>query len=805
MKVPLSWIKEYVDTDLSPEEISHKLTMAGNEVDSIEKIGIIDNVYSGQIIDISRHPNADRLSIVKVRLENEEYEVVCGAKNISLDDKIVFAKEGAILIDPYSEDNKQVKLKKSKIRGVLSTGMVCSSKELGIGDDHEGVVILPKDTKIGIPISEVLGDVIFDFELTPNRPDCLGVLGIARDLGAIIGKKLNKFDTSYNGTDKDINSKLKVVIEDPELCSRYTATIIENVKIEPSPEWLKNRLIAIGERPVNNIVDVTNYVMFETGQPLHAFDYKKIQGNNIKVRRANNGENLVTLDGKIRNLDDSMVVISDSNRAIGLAGIMGGENSEISDDTTSIVLEAATWSPTNNRQTAKKLDLNSQATLRFEKGLKKGLCEIGLRRAINLILKITNGTTSKDIFDINTEINIHTEKIFFQYEKIKKVLGFEIKNKLIEQTLELLGFKLERQKEGWDVEIPSWRPDISIQEDLVEEVARIVGYDDIPTTILSGAPPSSQPQNFIQLREKISDVLISLGMYESINYPTTSIEGEKRVLIDEEEPKYIKLKNPVNSEFPIMRRSLIEGVLENIANNSKVWKEPIKIFELGKVFHDNGGRKPDEPYYIVGGFAGPRNEVNWDSENSDVDFYDVKGVIESLFEEINLQPNFEVLDNPLFVPGTCASVKILNEVIGVLGQVNINIVEKFSSEIQKIFIFELSIEKLFDLIEKNKNYTLKKFSEFNRLPFSYRDLSLIVNSDIFVQDLIAQITKNKLVKNINIFDVFEGKGVPKNKKAIGLRLTYQSSNKTITSDEINKSEQKIVKELKNKFDIDIRE
>ena len=805
MKVPLSWIKEYVDIDLSPEEISHKLTMAGNEVDSIEKIGIIDNVYSGQIIDISRHPNADRLSIVKVRLENEEYEVVCGAKNISLDDKIVFAKEGAILIDPYSEDNKQVKLKKSKIRGILSTGMVCSSKELGIGDDHEGVVILPKDTKIGIPISEVLGDVIFDFELTPNRPDCLGVLGIARDLGAIIGKKLNKFDTSYNGTDKDINSKLKVVIEDPELCSRYTATIIENIKIEPSPEWLKNRLIAIGERPVNNIVDVTNYVMFETGQPLHAFDYKKIQGNNIKVRRANNGENLVTLDGKIRNLDDSMVVISDSNRAIGLAGIMGGENSEISDDTTSIVLEAATWSPTNNRQTAKKLDLNSQATLRFEKGLKKGLCEIGLRRAINLILKITNGTTSKDIFDINTQINIHTEKIFFQYEKIKKVLGFEIKNKLIEQTLELLGFKLERQKEGWDVEIPSWRPDISIQEDLVEEVARIVGYDDIPTTILSGAPPSSQPQNFIQLREKISDVLISLGMYESINYPTTSIEGEKRVLIDEEEPKYIKLKNPVNSEFPIMRRSLIEGVLENIANNSKVWKEPIKIFELGKVFHDNGGRKPDEPYYIVGGFAGPRNEVNWDSENSDVDFYDVKGVIESLFEEINLQPNFEVLDNPLFVPGTCASVKILNEVIGVLGQVNINIVEKFSSEIQKIFIFELSIEKLFDLIEKNKNYTLKKFSEFNRLPFSYRDLSLIVNSDIFVQDLIAQITKNKLVKNINIFDVFEGKGVPKNKKAIGLRLTYQSSNKTITSDEINKSEQKIVKELKNKFDIDIRE
>ena len=805
MKVPLSWLKEYVDTNLSPEEISHKLTMAGNEVDSIKKIGIIDDVYSGQIIDISSHPNADRLSIVKVILENEEYEVVCGAKNIRVNDKIVFAKEGAILIDPYSLDNKEVKLKKSKIRGVVSRGMICSAKELGIGDDHEGVIILPKDTKIGTPISEVLGDVIFDFELTPNRPDCLGVLGIARDLGAITGQKLKKFDISFNGTNKENNSKLKVSIEDPELCSRYTGAIIENIKIEPSPEWLKNRLIAIGERPVNNIVDVTNYVMFETGQPLHAFDYKKIQGNNIKVRRANNGEKLITLDGKTRNLDDSMVVISDSNRPIGLAGIMGGENSEVSDDTTSIVLEAATWNSTNNRQTAKKLDLNSQATLRFEKGLKKGLCEIGLRRAINLILKITDGVTSKDILDINTDINVHTEKIFFQYEKIKKVLGFEIKNKVIEETLELLGFKLERQKEGWGVEIPFWRPDISIQEDLVEEVARIVGYDDIPTTILSGTPPNSQPQNFIQLREKISDVLIGLGMYESINYPTTSVEGEKRVLFDEEEPKYIKLKNPVNSEFPIMRRSLIEGILENIANNSKVWKEPIKIFELGRVFHDNGGRKPDEPYYIVGGLAGPRDEINWDSDNSDVDFYDVKGVVESLFEEINLQPNFEVLDNQLFVPGICASIKIFNEVIGVLGQVDINIIEKFNSEIEKIFIFELSVEKLFDLIEKNKNRTSKKFNEFNRLPSSHRDLSLIVNSDIFAEELIDLISKNKLVKNINIFDVFEGKGVPKNKKAIGLRLTYQSSNKTITSDEINKSEQKIVKELKNKFDIDIRE
>ena len=805
MKVPLSWLKEYVDTNLSPEEISHKLTMAGNEVDSIKKIGIIDNVYSGQIVDISNHPNADRLSIVKVILDNEEYEVVCGAKNISVNDKIVFAKEGAILIDPYSLDNKEVKLKKSKIRGVVSRGMICSAKELGIGDDHEGVIILPKDTKIGIPISEVLGDVIFDFELTPNRPDCLGVLGIARDLGAITGQKLKKFDISFNGTNKENNSKLNISIQDPDLCLRYTGAIIENIKIEPSPEWLKNRLIAIGERPVNNIVDVTNYVMFETGQPLHAFDYKKIQGNNIKVRRANNGEKLITLDGKTRNLDDSMVVISDSNRPIGLAGIMGGENSEVSDDTTSIVLEAATWNSTNNRQTAKKLDLNSQATLRFEKGLKKGLCEIGLRRAINLILEITDGVTSKDILDINTDINVHTEKIFFQYEKIKKVLGFEIKNKVIEETLELLGFKLERQKEGWDVEIPFWRPDISIQEDLVEEVARIVGYDDIPTTILSGTPPNSQPQNFIQLREKISDVLIGLGMYESINYPTTSVEGEKRVLFHEEEPKYIKLKNPVNSEFPIMRRSLIEGILENIANNSKVWKEPIKIFELGRVFHDNGGRKPDEPYYIVGGLAGPRDEINWDSDNSDVDFYDVKGVVESLFEEINLQPNFEVLDNQLFVPGICASIKIFNEVIGVLGQVDINIIEKFNSEIEKIFIFELSVEKLFDLIEKNKNRTSKKFNEFNRLPSSHRDLSLIVNSDIFAEDLINLISKNKLVKNINIFDVFEGKGVPKNKKAIGLRLTYQSLNKTITSDEINKSEQKIVKELKNKFDIDIRE
>ena len=805
MKVPLSWLKEYINVNLSPEEIAHQLTMAGNEVDSIEKIGIMDNVYTGKIIHIEKHPNADRLNLVTVSLINEEYKVVCGANNINMNDKIVFAKEGAILHDPYSDDSKLRKLKKSKIRGVLSSGMVCSAKELGIGNDHEGVIILPQNTKIGLPISDVLGDVIFDFELTPNRPDCLGIIGLARDLGALTGEKINDIDISFNGTVNDINSDLKITIENPELCSRYTASIIENVKIQPSPQWLQNRLLAIGERPVNNIVDVTNYVMFETGQPLHAFDRKKIMNTTINVRRANKGEKLVTLDGKKRNLDDSMVVISDSNRSIGLAGIMGGENSEVSKDTTSIVLESATWNATNNRQTAKKLDLNSQATLRFEKGLKKGLAEIGLRRAIKLILEITDGVTSNNIIDINTSNNTHTDIIFFQYEKIKKVLGIQIEKKIVEKTLDLLGFKFKSESNGWKVEIPYWRPDITIQEDIVEELARVIGYDDIPTTILSGTPPSSIPQKFIRLREKISDVLVGLGMYEVINYPTTSIDGEKRVLISQKEPKYIKLKNPVNLESPIMRRTLIEGVLENIAKNSKVWKNPIKIFELGKVFHDNGGRKPEEPYYIVGGFAGPRNEINWDSENKDIDFFDVKGVIESLFDEINVKPKFEILENPLFTKGVCSSISIFDQNIGMLGQVNKNVLEKFNSEIGKIFIFELSIEKIFKLIEDKSNLLEKKFKEFNRLPSSYRDLSLVVNSGIFVGDLIDQIANNKLIKSINIFDVFDGKGVPKNKKAIGLRLTYQSLDKTITSQEINKSEQRIISELKNKFDIDIRE
>ncbi|MFL2665485.1 MAG: phenylalanine--tRNA ligase subunit beta [Dehalococcoidia bacterium] len=805
MKVPLSWLKEYIDVNLSPEEISHKLTMAGNEVDSIEKIGIIDNVYTGEIIHIEKHPNADRLNLVTVSLIDEEHKVVCGANNININDKIVFAKEGAILHDAYSEESKLIKLKKSKIRGILSSGMVCSAKELGIGNDHEGVIILPQNTKIGIPISEILGDVIFDFELTPNRPDCLGVIGLARDLGALTGEKINDIDISFEGTVDDINSDLKITIENPELCSRYTATIIENIKIQPSPQWLQNRLLAIGERPVNNIVDITNYVMFETGQPLHAFDRKKITDTKINVRRANKEENLVTLDGKKRNLDDSMVVISDSKSSIGLAGIMGGENSEVSNDTTSIVLESATWNATNNRETAKKLDLNSQATLRFEKGLKKGLSEIGLRRAIKLILDITDGVTSNTIIDINTSNNPHTDLILFEYEKIKKVLGIKIEKKIIESTLDLLGFKLKSNSNGWEIEVPYWRPDITIQEDIVEELARIIGYDDIPTTILSGEPPPSISQEFIHLREKISDVLVSLGMYEVINYPTTSIDGEKRVLINSEEPKFIKLKNPVNSEFPIMRRTLIERIIENIAKNSKVWKDPIKIFELGKVFHDNGGRKPEEPYYIVGGFAGPRNEINWDSENKDIDFFDVKGVIESIFEEINVKPKFEILENSLFVKGVCAEIKIFDENIGMLGQINKNVLEKFNSEIEEIFIFELSIEKIFKIISQKRDLLEKKFKEYNRLPSSYRDLSLVVNSDIFVADLINQIANNKLIKSINIFDVFEGKGVPKNKKAIGLRLTFQSKNKTITSQEINKSEQRIISELKNNFDVDIRE
>ena len=808
MKVPVSWLKEYVDIEMNLDDLAHRLTMAGNEVEDIERTGWIDNVVVGHVKNIAQHPDADRLRLVTVDHGDGEAEVVCGAPNVAEGQKIAYASIGAVLQDAYADEpGKTKKLKRSKIRGVVSEGMVCSVRELGIGDDHDGIIVLDDDLAVGTPIGEVLGESVIDIELTPNRPDCLGVVGVARDVSAITGKPLKQPDIEFEATGPDVNTLASVEISDPDLCLRYTATVIQGVKIGPSPKWLRDRLIAIGERPINNLVDITNFVMFELGQPLHAFDYDKVIDHKINVRRATFGEKLTTLDDKERNLDTEMLIISDPERGIGLAGVMGGANSEISDSTTNVILESATFEGVNNRRTARSLELASQATLRFEKSLRTGLSEVGLRRATKLIQEIAGGTVASGIIDVYPSKGKEQEQVRLDSAHILRVLGVEIDKSDVESTLSNLGFTLEADADGWDVGIPYWRPDISIPEDLIEEIARIVGYDNIPTTTLAGRPPQWQPQPEMDLRTRVTDALAQAGMREIISYAATTSEGEDRVGLPDDTASAIKLRNPITADYAVMRRTLREAILDTVARNSRTWRGPIALFEAGRVFLDYGEGLPEERQMATGAFAGPRNELHWDASTAPSDFYDAKGAAEAVLEDLGIQATFEPAEDTTFAAGRTAVIKVAaanNAVIGVVGEVASEVFSKFDAEVETVSMFELDLAAILKVMEGPKGVDSGKFEEFTRLPASHRDLSLIVDTGVTAGQIVDIASRNRIVTSATVFDVFEGKGVPDGKMAVAVRFVYQSPSKTLTADQIGKIEHQILNQLSKELGVELR-
>ena len=527
MRIPLSWLRRYVDFDLPAEELSHRLSMAGTEVEKIERTGDWDDVVVGHVENVSQHPNADRLSLVTVNHGEGTSEVVCGAPNVAAGQKIAYASVGARLIDGYT--GKPSRLKRAKIRGVVSEGMVCSDKELGLGDNHEGILVLDPDAAIGTPLGDVIGDVILELELTPNRPDCLGIVGVAREVSAFTGAELRQPGVDYPAGNEKVSSLASVVIQDPDLCPRYTASVIRGVKIGPSPKWLADALASVGERPINNVVDVTNYVMFELGQPLHAFDYDRVVGQTVIVRRARDSELLTTLDEVERKLTRDMLVIADPERAIGLAGVMGGANTEIDESTVNVFLESATFDGPNNRRTSRSLDLQSQATLRFEKGLRAGLSEVALHRTTQLILEVAGGEAANGIIDEWPAKGTETDQVFLSAEKLQGVLGSNPGAESVETTLTSLGFDVEATPDGWNVSIPYWRPDVAIPEDLCEEVARTIGYDKLPLSTNAGDLAPWAPVPEIELRDRVQDILADTGLQQIITYSATSPGGESRL------------------------------------------------------------------------------------------------------------------------------------------------------------------------------------------------------------------------------------------------------------------------------------
>ena len=783
MKVSLKWLRDYVPVSLEPKELAHKLTMAGIEVGDVEEVGQPwEGVCVGTVRKVNKHPNADRLSLCTVDLPDETFEVICGAPNVAAGQNIAFARVGAELFDGHS--GKPIKLKAAKIRGVVSNGMICSEKELGMSEEHEGILVLPEDAPPGMPLLEYLGDSILELELTPNRPDCLSMLGVAQEVAALTGGAVTAPKIAYVEEESSAADMAAVEIADPDLCSRYTASIISGLKIGPSPAWMQERLKACGMRPINNVVDVTNYVMMEYGQPLHAFDYDKVKDHRIIVRRARAGERLMTLDGEDRPLDPEMLVIADPDGPIGLAGVMGGANTEVTENTTTLLLESANFNNVNIRRTSTRLKLRSEASIRFDKGLSPELPPRGLRRATQLLAAIAGGAVARGIIDVYPGAR-EQAPLGITESRIKQVLGIAMGMDKVRGVLESLGFQCEESGQGaLNVAAPYWRTDISIEDDLVEEVARISGYDDIPTTPLSGRIPLNEPDEARTLRDTVKDILAGCGMQEVVNYSLSDVKGlENAGLCRLAELIPLRVANPLRVEQEYLRLSLRPGLLSNVERNRKYHHGPLLMFEAGKVYIPRDGALPDEQEILAGVVTG-------DPDDPMDGFLRAKGVLETMLARLGVETRFERGEGEGLHPGRVVDVLARGNRLATLGEVHPQVLEAFDIEGASVHLFEVDLGKLRAHIPSSKRY-----KPVSRYPGALRDLALIVDAETpsrAVQEVIASFP---LVTSVDLFDVYTGDQVESGKKSLAFRVLYQSPSRTLSEHELTMVQAQLLDKL----------
>jgi phenylalanyl-tRNA synthetase beta chain len=786
MKVPFSWLRDYVNVSLSAAEVAERLTMAGVEANVTEATGQSwDKITVGQIVALEPHPNADRLQLATVNFGQGQSKVVCGATNIQVGNKVPFARVGAELIDGHS--GKPGKLKPVKIRGVISEGMACSEKELGISGSHEGVLVLPADAPLGVPLAEYLGDAVFDLEVTPNRPDCLSVLGIAREVAALTKQEMRLPSSSYDEEGPEIHKLVSVEIADPDLCQRYCASLIEGVKIGSSPAWMQQRLTACGMRPINNIVDITNYVMLEYGQPLHAFDFHKIGGAKIVVRRARAGEKLTSLDGVDRELRPDMLVIADQSIPVAIAGVMGGADSEVTDVTTSVLLESANFNQVSIRRTSSGLKLRSEASMRFERGISPDLTMPALWRATQLMLEIAGGTAAKGMADAYPGKK-EAKVIRLRTASVRQLLGLEVSQ---EQIIDVLG-SLEFQcvpagSENTAVTVPYWRTDVSEPADLAEEVARILGYAAIPTTTLSSQLPSQQVDTALAFREQLRDLMVAAGFQEIITYSLTSQDKLARAASAE---NAIHVANPLSTELEYLRTSLRPGLLSTLAANQKYEDGGIRLFEIGRIFLGRGNDLPDERELVGGAVSGPRGALSWLGEKGELNFFDAKGTVESVLSRLGIDADYEASSEERLHPGRVAKVVVGHTVVGIIGELHPKVAESFDLLPQPVALFELDIERLLSVLKEKRGYR-----PLSRFPRSVRDIAVLVDVQVPARKMLEIVRSVPLVSQVSLFDLYSGKQVPAGKKSVAFRIAYQSDARTLTEEELEAAENEILSRL----------
>lgn len=797
MNVTLNWLKNYINFEFSPSELADRLTMLGVEVESIKQLGAeLEGVIVGSVTSIRPHPNADKLILCQVDTGGTEaLQIVCGAPNAREGMLAPVATIGATL--PVG-----LTIKRAKLRGETSEGMLCSEKELGLSEDAAGLMELSTDIPVGTPLSKALGldDVVFELEITPNRPDCLSLIGIAREIRAETGNPLKLPTVDLQESNINVRDLTSVTIDAPDLCPRYAARVIQGVKVTESPAWLQQHLASVGIGVINNIVDITNFVLMEYGQPLHAFDYDKLTENRIVVRRATEGEQITTLDEVERELTPDMLVIADAEKPVALAGIMGGYDSEITETTCDVLLESAYFNPSSVRATAKALGISTEASYRFERGTDPGVVLAALDRAAQLIAELAGGTVCEGTVDVYpgqqplTQIQLRPERVNF-------VLGTTLEAAEMVQILNRLGFDVDTPGKVYQVTVPTFRSDVTREIDLIEEIARVHGYDNIPTTLPKGDIPVPAPNSKTEVRRCIKHFLLAAGMMEAVNYSFCDPNCFDKIRLNANDPlrNTLQLRNPLSPEMSVLRTALTPSLLENAQHNRNHQIDSIALFETGSVFVHDGEEK--EPERVAGVLAGQIGEGVYSDPYRPPDFFDIKGLVEGMLEACGVVDwTLQKTDVPTFHPGRNAEVLMGDKRIGVFGEAHPEVLENYDLP-YKAYLFEFDLEGLADTAT-----FAKRFEPISIYPKVARDLAIVVDKEI-LSDMPTELiytTGGDSVDSVRLFDVYEGEQVPEGKKSLAYTITYHSATETLTDKAVNALHDKVVKRLNQELSAELR-
>lgn len=817
MLASIDWLKEYVDIDVTPEELAERLTRVGLEVESVIHLGEgIEGVVTGKVMEISRHPNSDHLWVCMMDYGQggELVQILTGAQNVHQYDIVPVAVIGSKL-PPSGRNPKGLKLKKAKMRGLESFGMLCSADELGIDaklllpEQRNGIFILPPDTPIGVDIKKVLGldDVVLDIDLTSNKQDCFCIIGLAREAAAVLGKELRMPDLSVKEeAEGEANDFAETEIAAPDLCARFAERVLKNIKIMPSPAWMQNHLRACGMRPISNVVDVTNYVMLELGQPMHAYDYDTIGDHHTIVRRGKDGEKLFTLDSQERILDHTMITIADPYHAVGLGGVMGGLETEVTSKTKMVLLEAASFHGPSIRRTSKALGLRSEASGRFERGVDIEGCIRALDRCAHLLEQMGACETVPGIIDAYPKA-YEPVVIVVSPQAINTRIGVNISREEMLNILAKLQFKVEEQGENFVITVPTWRQDVTCDADISEEIARMHSYDKIESHMPTMALVQGRQDEAADLSDKVEDYMVAAGLNEVMTYSFVHPQTVDKMLYpaDDMHRKMIKIMNPISDEFSVMRTTMVPSMLNTAAYNLARQAESVKIFEVGTIFLPKAlplTEFPVEKQVLCAVMTGRRNDLNWNASKDNADFYDIKGVFEGLMESLgNKNYQLKRITQPYYHPGKSCAICCDGEIIGYMGELHPTVAANFDVP-EETYVLELEIAPLVAAAR-----IVPQFEHLPKFPGMSRDIAVVVPAEVTNEELETVIRANagKYLQSLRIFDIYTGKQVAAGYKSMAFNLTFQALDHTLTDEEADAAIKKVVAEVGEAYKAKLRE